>query len=298
MSALRRIVPGIVVSALALALPTAARADSDGTTGCGSLLQSECGVHANTSGDFHGLIMVPGQPGVLDKAAHSGTKTGCGDCSWELILACLHNDPSHPENQDPCANAVDGGQCRKGELLFRLYLTTDAVTNELVDLVCLGGIKDVVPVGDRAALDVQQYLKDVKPPDLALHVAPPKGIPAGLPTYFWVRPPADLAPTPFGNGQITETITIAPQRYDWTWGDGHTSGWTTDAGGPYPTGTLTHTYDKADRYDGHVVTEWGATYTITVAGQTFGPYDATGTLTKSQPFSTVVLRARSTLVSH
>ena len=249
-------------------------------------------------GDFHGLIMVPGQPGVLNTAAHSGTKAGCGDCTWSLILACLHNDPNYPEKQDPCANAVDNGQCDKGQLLFRLYLTTDAVRNDLVDMVCLGGVKDVIPVGDRAALDVQQYLKDVTPPLLALHVAPPKGIPAGLPAYFWVRPPADLTPAPFGNGQITETITIAPQRYNWSWGDGAVSGWTTDAGGPYPTGTLTHTYNKADHYAGQVVTEWGATYTITVAGQTFGPYDATGTLTKTQPFAMTVLRARSTLVSH
>jgi hypothetical protein len=249
-------------------------------------------------GDFHGLIMVPGQPGILDKAAHSGSKAGCGDCSWELILACLHNDPNHPEEQDPCFGSNSNAGCAKGQSFYRLYLTTDAVRNELVDTLCLGGITDVVPVGDQAALDVQQYLKDVKPPDLALHVAPPKGIPAGLPAYFWVRAPADLTPTPFGNGQITETITIAPQRYDWTWGDGQISGWTTDAGAPYPTGTLTHTYVHADHYSGHVVTEWGATYTIAVAGQTFGPYDATGTLTRTQPFSTVVLRARSTLVSH
>ena len=97
---------------------------------------------------------------------------------------------------------------------------------------------------------------------------------------------------------ITETITISPQRYDWTWGDGDNSGWTTNAGAPYPDGTLTHTYVKADHYSGQVTTEWGGTYTITVAGQTFGPYNAIGTITRSQPFNIVVLRARSTLVSH
>jgi hypothetical protein len=256
-------------------------------------------VNADQSvGNFHGLIMVPGQPSVLDRAAQSGTKAGCGDCTWSLILACLHNDPSHPEKQDPCVDAVNSGQCGKHQLLYRLFLTTDAVRNDPVAALCLGGVTDVVPVGDRAALDVQRYLRDVTPPLLALHVAPAKGVPAGLPAYFWVRAPADLTPTPFGNGQITETITIAPQRYDWTWGDGAVSGWTTDAGGPYPTGTLTHTYDKADHYTGRVVIEWGATYTITVAGRTFGPYDATGTLTKTQQFTTTVLRARSTLVSH
>ena len=287
----------VLLIAGACVAPSAAYADDPG---CGSITVVHCpGVTADQAqGDFHGLIMVPGQPGVLDRAAHSGTKPGCGDCTWTLILACLHNNPNTPDQQDPCGNAANNPLCHNGQLLFRLYLTTDAVRNDLVDLVCIGGLHDVVAVGDQAATDVQNYLRDVTPPDLDLHVAPPKGIPAGLPAYFWVRPPTDLTPTPFGNGQITETITIAPQRYQWTWGDGDVSPWTTDAGAPYPTGTLTHTYVKADHYTGHVTTEWGATYTITVAGQTFGPYDAVGTITKTQQFSTVVLRARSTLVSH
>lgn len=286
---------GLLVTAAGASSSSGATCEQSGrqADNCGSVAADQI------AGDFHGLIMVPGQPGVLDKAAHSGTQPGCGDCTWELILACLHNNPNQPDNNaDPCLNAVSSGQCHHGDLLFRLYLTTDAVRNDLVDLLCLGGINDVIPVGDQAALDVQRYLKDVTPPPLTLHVAPPNGIPAGLPAYFWVRPPADLLPTPFGNGQITETITIDPQRYNWTWGDATTSGWTKDAGAPYPSGTLTHRYDMAGHYAGHVDTEWGATYTITVAGQTFGPYDAVGTLTKRQAFAVTVLQARSTLVSH
>lgn len=241
--------------------------------------------------------MVPGQPSVLDTAAHSGTKAGCGDCTWTLILACLYNLPSQPQNQDNCTGASDSAHCGKGQMLFRLYLTTDAETNRFIDVLCLGGAKDVVPVGDQAAADVARYLKDVTPPLLDLHLDPPNGIPAGMPAYFWVRPPTNLAPVPFGGGQISETITLAPTRYDWAWGDGSSSGWTTDAGAPYPTGTLTHTYDVAGRYHGTVTTEWGGTYTITLLGQTFGPYTAVGTVTRTQPFDTLVLSAHSTLVS-
>lgn len=248
-------------------------------------------------GDFHGLIMVPGQPSVLDTAAHSGTKAGCGDCTWTLILACLYNLPSQPQNQDNCTGASDSAHCGKGQMQFRLYLTTDAETNRFIDVLCLGGAKDVVPVGDQAAADVARYLKDVTPPLLDLHLDPPNGIPAGMPAYFWVRPPTNLAPVPFGGGQISETITLAPTRYDWAWGDGSSSGWTTDAGAPYPSGTLTHTYDVAGRYHGTVTTEWGGTYTITLLGQTFGPYTAIGTVTRTQPFDTLVLSAHSTLVS-
>jgi hypothetical protein len=269
--------------------------------GCADRQATTCVSHEVTAdqdaADFHGLIMVPGQPSVLDRAAHGGTKAGCGDCSWELILACLTNSPNTPQDQNMCTRAGEAPRCAKGQLAYRLYLSTDAVRNQLVDVICLGGTTDVVPVGDQAAADVQRYLKDVSAPLLDLHVDPPKGIPAGLPSYFWVRPPT-VTPAPFGGGQITETITIAPERYRWVWGDGETSGWTTDAGAPYPDGTLTHTYVKAGRYDGHVTAEWGGTYTITVAGQTFGPYDAIGTVTRDQPFSVTALKAHSTLVSH
>src|SRR5438270_5829818 len=250
---MRRFLTILAAAALGLvSVVTPAFADGSNSSGdgsnCGSFLQSQCGVHATARGDFHGLIMVPGQPGVLDTAAHAGTKPGCSDCTWTLILACLHNDPNHPEDQDPCGSAANNPLCAKGQLFYRLYLTTDDVRNRLVDLLCIGGLQDVVAVGDQAATDVQKYLRDVTPPNLDLHLAPPKGIPAGLPAYFWVRPPADLTPAPFGGGQITETITLAPQRYNWTWGDGQSSGWTTDAGAPYPDGTLTHTYDNAAHF--------------------------------------------------
>jgi hypothetical protein len=271
---------------------------TSGASGCGDLSVSTCGVNADEkSGEFHGLIMVPGQPGVLDRAAHSGTQAGCGDCSWELILMCLTNSPSQPQDQNMCVGAGQAPQCAQGQLAYRLYLSTDAVRNQLVDVLCLGGKVSVVPVGQQAAADVQRYLKDVTPPDVQLNIDPPKGIPAGMPAYFWVRPPA-AAPAPFGGGQVTETITLKPERYSWTWGDGTSSGWTDNQGAPYPDGTLTHTYVKSAWYDGHVVVEWGGTYTITVAGQTFGPYDAIGTVTKQQPFAIAVLKAHSALVSH
>jgi hypothetical protein len=248
------------------------------------------------NGRFHGLIMVSGQPGVLDTAAHSGTQAGCGDCSWEVILACLHNGPNQTE-PDSCTGAADAPNCGKGQLLYRVFLSTDAVQNQLVNLLCLGGIGDVVPVGDVAAADVQRYLKDVTPPLVGVTLDPDKGVPAGLPTYFTVHAPA-VAPAPFGGAQVAETITIAPTRYRWAWGDGEDSGWTTDTGGPYPSGTLTRTYVHAGRYHGSVTTEWAGTYTITVAGQTFGPYNAIGTVSRTQPFTADVLSARTHLVSH
>ncbi|MDQ1695076.1 MAG: hypothetical protein QOJ03_429, partial [Frankiaceae bacterium] len=50
---------------------------------------------------------------------------------------------------------------------------------------------------------------------------------------------------------------------------------------------------------GELTTRWSATYTITVAGQTFGPYAATGgVVARIQQFALTVASAHSHLVSH
>jgi hypothetical protein len=251
------------------------------------------------AGEFHGLIMVPGQPGVLAIAGRSGTKRGCGDCEWTLIVACVFNNPNDPINQRSCSNANRSQLCQPGETLFRLYLTTDAVKNRLVETLCLGGADEIIGVGDIAARDVQRYLHDVIPPRMKLTIQPPSGALAGLPAYFMVRPPAGLTPQRFGNpSAVTEDITITPAHYGWVWGDATAAVHTDDAGGKYPSGTLTHTYTKAGHVAGTVTTQWTATYTITVAGQTFGPYDASGGAVElTQPFALTVDAAHAHLVS-
>jgi hypothetical protein len=266
---------------------------------CGDILTSQCGVASDPdSGDFHGLIMVNGQPGVLETAAGAGTQPGCGDCVWTIVLACVFSHPDDPDTEHPCTGSLRARLCEPGQSLFRLYLSTAAVTNRLVDAICLGGIDDVIPVGDIAAADVERYLQDVVPPDLVISVQPPNGVLAGLPAYFRVRPPDSLAPVPFGGPEITETITIAPADFTWHWGDGTADLVTDDPGAPYPDGKVTHTYLTAGDVDGLLTTRWGATYTITVAGATYGPYDATGgPVARDQPFALTVTAAHSHLVS-
>jgi hypothetical protein len=234
-------------------------------------------------------------PSLLERSAHGGTQPGCGDCEWTLILACPFNPVT---NNSGNACAASSPACQPGQSLYRLFLSTDAITNQLVGDECLGGVNAIVPVSAIAAGDVQRYLKDVHPPDLIVGINPPKGALVNLPTYFAARPPATLQPTPFGGGQIRETITLAPQQYDWSWGDGEDSGWTTDAGAPYPSGTLTHTYTTAGHVRVALTTRWGGTYTVTVAGQTFGPYAAIGTVSQGQQLPLTVLEARGSLVSH
>jgi hypothetical protein len=283
---------------LLMLVTTAGAAVGDESGGCINAFDPACHtVTGNpTEGNFRGLIMVASEPGVLDTAAHGGTQPGCADCVWSLIPACVLQSPNVPDNQQTCVGAGQPAQCKRGQSLFRLYLTTDAVSNRLVTTLCLGGAGDVVAVGDMAAADVDRYLKQVAPPDLMIRIQPPDGVVANLPAYFSVRPPDDLAPQPFGGPQVTETITIEPARYTWLWGDGTTEQ-THDPGGSYPDGTLTHTYTTAGHLHGSVTTRWTATYTITVAGETFGPYDATGgPVPHEQPFPVTVTSAHSHLV--
>lgn len=294
---------GLALSMLLLSLFLPAVAGASGPD-CDSRAAPSCvdaGVVSDQqAGQFHGLIMVPGMPGVLDGAAHAGTQPGCGDCEWTLLIACLSNNPDHPHEQNACTGAGDSRPCEPGQVLYRLFLTTATERNRLAQTLCLGPTQHVVAVGDQAAADVKRYLDDVVPPDLVVDVQPPHGVLADLPAYFRLRPPAGLHPRQFGGDQVTEAITITPAHYRWHWGDSSPDLRTDDAGGSYPDGGVTHTYATAGRVHGSVTTQWSATYTVTVAGAgTFGPYDATGgTISRTQPFTLTVDSARSHLVSH
>jgi hypothetical protein len=290
MQRLAALAAGIAVAVLVLA--TAATARAMPTKPCGGFDEGPCGVHAaQDAGDFHGLIAVSDAPWVLNLAGHGGTTPGCGDCSWSLVLACASAAPGDP-GSPACVPASISATCEPHQLLYRLYLTTDAVTDALEGTLCLGGVIEPIPISERAAGDVRRYLQDVVPPNLDITTSPSAATLAGLPTYFVARVPSTLAPAPFGGDQITETITIAPIRSDWRWGDGTASGWTADAA------TLTHSYAHGGNAIVRLTTRWGANYTITFQGEVFGPYQAVGTLRKQQNLTLPVDTANPTLVSH
>ena len=132
----------------------------------------------------------------------------------------------------------------------------------------------------------------VIPPDLDISTKPTAATLAGLATYFTARTPATLRPAPFGDGEITETITMAPSQTDWRWGDGSASGWATAAA------TVSHSYVHGGNAAVDLTARWGATYTITYQGETYGPYNAVGQLTKQQTLALPVRTSTPTLVSH
>jgi hypothetical protein len=262
--------------------------------GCTGVYETTCNGQVQADqphGDFHGLIAIDGEPSVLATAAHSGTEPGCGDCTWTLVTACYNSGPLTPDPSRDCDEAARNPTCNRG-VLQRLYLSDDAVQFEDAGTFCLRHHNHLIPIGDLARADVGRYLKDVTPPDLDLVTKPKDETLAGLPTYFSAAPPARLRPHPFGNGAVTETISIAPKRADWVWGDGQRSGWVA------ATVRETHDYVHGGTAHGSVTTRWGATYTISYEGRTFGPYDAVGLLTKRQAFRLPVDTSSPTLVSH
>ncbi|TWP37573.1 hypothetical protein [Leekyejoonella antrihumi] len=87
-----------------------------------------------------------------------------------------------------------------------------------------------------------------------------------LPTYFslnWPRagyqPDEISTVTLLGHG-----VRIKPTfvHNTFTFGDGTTSGVTTSSGGPYPTGDITHAYDKAGTYTTSITTAYGGQFSV------------------------------------
>jgi hypothetical protein len=257
---------------------------------CVGVAGSDCGVHRDGT-HFHGLIAVTGSPWLLAAAATSGTEPGCGDCRWTIAIACPDESVRDPGTQRKCAAAIQSPVCQPGQLLYRVYLSTDAFLDRIEGTVCIGGQDQIVDIGDRAAAAVAHYLRNVTPPDLVIATRPATATLAGLPTYFDVRPPAGLGPVPFGGPEITETITIAANRVAWQWGDRTSTGW-------LPAGrTLRHTFRRGAIAHGRLTAEWTATYTITYGGATYGPFDAIGRITNRQPFRLPVRTSSPVLVS-
>jgi hypothetical protein len=90
------------------------------------------------------------------------------------------------------------------------------------------------------------------------------GKPAYLVTGGTIRPAPFVRPTPLG------LLTIrASGTYSVDWGDGSTPTWTgpyQQEGQPWPTGTITHTFDVAGTYQVTLRETWTAVWTLAGTG--------------------------------
>jgi hypothetical protein len=282
---MRRLSCALLVSVTLLTpLSPAAGAGADG---CGSLDSSTCGVDSDGGRQFHGVIAVTNAAWVLDTASRSGS--GCADCIWSIVIACPDNGDDDPTGPTQCQESLNAPKCDTNQTLYRVYLTTSTQTDVAEGTICLGGDGKVVPISQKAKADVDRYLKNVRPPDLWISTRPRDGTLTGLRTYFHARTPHSLRPRAFGGPDVTETITIAASELNWRFGDGHASGWSTSH-------RATHTYTYGGVADGQLITRWSASYTVSYAGRTFGPYDASGHVRNRQAFRLAVHHTRPVLV--
>ncbi|MBV9486618.1 MAG: hypothetical protein JO246_11220 [Frankiaceae bacterium] len=284
---MRRALLAAVVVAMTLIATTsvAVAATSDD---CGTLESGTCGVHGGGGQQFHGVIAVTNAPWVYDRALRSGAP-GCGDCTWSMVIACPDNGDGDPTGPTQCEEALHAKKCHADQTLYRVYLNTSSLTDVAEGTVCLGGDGRVIPISQIAMGDVDRYVKNVRPPNLLISTRPRDGTLAGLLTYFRARTPGPLRSVRFGGSGVTETITIETSELNWHFGDRHSSGWSR-------TNRATHTYTYGGVEHGRLRTRWSATYTVSYAGRTSGPYDATGRVAQTQPFSLRVHHTRPVLV--
>ena len=78
-----------------------------------------------------------------------------------------------------------------------------------------------------------------------------------VPVYFWNDMPAIFHSKVDLIGEVID-VTMRPS-FTWSFGDGGFKS-TTDPGGPYPNGQITHSYSRAGTYPVLLVTTWGGTF--------------------------------------
>ena len=94
-------------------------------------------------------------------------------------------------------------------------------------------------------------------PGGTIHYQPPTSALTGVPVYLWsdTNPLFNIATTILGIGV---TVAMKPS-FVWDFGDG-SSITTSDAGGPYPDGKITHSYKKSGIYTINLTTSWAGSW--------------------------------------
>ena len=78
-----------------------------------------------------------------------------------------------------------------------------------------------------------------------------------VPVYFWNDMPPIFRSKVDLIGEVID-VTMRPS-FTWAFGDGGFTS-TTDPGGPYPNGKVTHTYSRPGTYPVILITTWGGTF--------------------------------------
>ena len=205
-------------------------------------------------------------------------KTGAPDTrsfEYASVYACQFNTPDRAAADVMCTGAIQACAANTPEQgqgpLVRLYRRElDANGTATTGWQTLGTTCYPERVPGKAVLGLAQILTAfhntpwAKP---AVHIQPEGNITlVTLPTYFAVTwPQAGFQP-----GEV-DTVTLLGHRvqirptlqsYTYLFGDGTSVGPTSSAGGPYPSGDITHAYPKAGVYHTGIDVTYGGEFTI------------------------------------
>lgn len=111
-----------------------------------------------------------------------------------------------------------------------------------------------------------------------------------VPVYFWCDLPSIFQSRVDIIGEIVD-VTLRPS-FTWSFGDGAVYS-TTENGGPYPNGTIRHTYTKPGNYVITLLTTWNGSYTHNAQVRA-----VTGSVKKISLASVTVVKAPTHFISH
>jgi hypothetical protein len=111
-----------------------------------------------------------------------------------------------------------------------------------------------------------------------------------VPVYFWCDLPSLFQTRVDIIGEIVD-VTLRPS-FTWSFGDGSFYS-TTENGGPYPTGTIKHTYSRPGTYVVSLLTTWNGSYTHNAQVRA-----VTGTVKKISIAQVTVVQAPTHFTAH
>jgi len=210
------------------------------------------------------------------------------------VPACSGNDPNS-ENADVfCPEAAIG--CPPGELMYWLFRgPVDAAPGTgwtRAGQRCQGARNPADPrpvIPGFTLADFQRLPLPAGTPN----VEPDNGYTmVGIPTNVYATAePVTLDTELLG---FPVRVRATPSRYAWDFGDGTGHGPTSEPGSPYPALTITHTYERADRYSITLTTYYTGEYSV--AGGPWLPITGEAQVT-SAPVDVEALAGRNLLVA-
>lgn len=275
----------LALTTASLSAPTPFDAEFDGAVSDNDVTNS--GIHRGNTKPNRGL---PGKP---RPGTGGGTSSDAPQLEYRTTPACPSNSPENPTS-DLCASAFT--QCRHatsgpGYLTYIYARPVDGSTPWVrVGKTCYPDEIGATPPRALTLADVEREFATTPFASPAVTLQPPDNHTlVDLPVYY----SAQWSATGYRPGQVrtlsllghTVDLEIVLSHYVYEHGDGTSTGPTSSAGGPYPTGDITHRYRTAGSYNPVIRATLTARYRVD--GGAWRPIAATANRSTALPPVTV-----------